>query len=81
MPFPLLPTVLGISFGLVWAFIGAMILRDGQIAARRERDADGQILRLIPPRRPDLPPARPSAAFLKRRRRRLVRQAPIRAAS
>jgi hypothetical protein len=77
MPFPLLPTALGLSFALVWMFIGAMILRDSQMAARRERDADSQILPL-PPRQAARPPARPSAAFLKRRRRRIVR---VRAAS
>jgi hypothetical protein len=80
MPFPLLPTVLGISFALIWAFIGAMILRDSQMAARRERDSGSQILPLLP-RKPDLPPARPSAAFLKRRRRRVARHLPVRAAS
>ena len=80
MPFPLLPTVLGISFALVWMFIGAIILRDSQMAARRERDADSQILPL-PARKPDRPPARPSAAFVKRRRRRLMGRMPVRAAS
>jgi hypothetical protein len=39
MPFPLIPTVLGMCFLLVWAFIGGMILRHGQIAARRERES------------------------------------------
>jgi len=40
MPFALIPTVLGVCFFLVWAFIGGMILRDGQLAANRERDLD-----------------------------------------
>jgi hypothetical protein len=38
MPFSLIPTVLGVSFALVWLFIGGMILRDGQFAVRRERE-------------------------------------------
>jgi hypothetical protein len=38
MPFPFIPTALGISFFLMWALIGGMILRDGQLAARRERE-------------------------------------------
>ena len=46
MPFPLIPTVLGMCFLLVWAFIAGMILRQGQIAARRERELDGHILPL-----------------------------------
>jgi len=41
MPFSLIPTVLGVSFALVWLFIGAMILRDGQFAVRRERELRG----------------------------------------
>jgi len=39
MPFPMIPTVLGMCFLLVWALIGGMILRHGQIAARRERES------------------------------------------
>ena len=38
MPFSLIPTVLGVSFALVWLFIGGMILRDGQFAVRRDRE-------------------------------------------
>jgi hypothetical protein len=43
MPFPLIPTALGITFFLIWLFIGGMILRDGQLAAQRERELDGSI--------------------------------------
>jgi hypothetical protein len=43
MPLALIQTVLGISFALVWVFIGTMILRDGQFAIRRERDSGGPI--------------------------------------
>jgi hypothetical protein len=46
MPFPLIPTALGLCFLLVWAFIGGMIYRDGQIAARRDREWEGNILRM-----------------------------------
>src|SRR5262245_61581766 len=40
MPFSFIPTVLGACFALVWIFIGAMIVRDGQFAARRDRETD-----------------------------------------
>lgn len=79
MPFPVLPTALGLCFALVWAFIGAMIMRDSQLAARRDRDSDDLILPLTPPR-PKLPPARSSAAIV-RRRRRQSRRRQIRIAS
>ena len=46
MPFPLIPTALGICFFLIWAFIGGMIFRDSHLAAQRERDFDGQLLQL-----------------------------------
>jgi hypothetical protein len=37
MPFPLIPTALGVCFFLIWALIGGMIFRDGQLAIRQER--------------------------------------------
>jgi hypothetical protein len=40
MPFPLIPTVLGVCFFLVWALIGGMIFRDGQLAIRLERELE-----------------------------------------
>jgi hypothetical protein len=40
MPLSLIQVVLGMSFALVWVFIGTMILRDGQFAVRGEHDAD-----------------------------------------
>jgi hypothetical protein len=48
MPFPLIPTALGLCFLLVWAFIAGMILRDGQIAVRREREQDVTVLHRVP---------------------------------
>jgi hypothetical protein len=39
MPFALIPTALGVCFFLIWAFIGGMVLRDGQLAADGEQDA------------------------------------------
>ena len=48
MPFPLIPTALGVCFLLMWAFIGGMIFRDSQIAARYDRETDGNILPLTP---------------------------------
>jgi hypothetical protein len=46
MPFALIPTALGVCFFLVWAFIGGMILRDGQLAAQQDLDSDVGIVRL-----------------------------------
>jgi hypothetical protein len=46
MPFPLIPTSLAIGFLLVWAFIVGMLLRDGQLASRRERSPDTDVLPL-----------------------------------
>jgi hypothetical protein len=40
MPLSLIQVVLGMSFALVWVFIGTMILRDGQFAVRGEHEAD-----------------------------------------
>ena len=51
MPFPLIPTALGVCFFLVWAFIGGMIFRDSQLTTRRERDGDIMILPLASTRR------------------------------
>lgn len=46
MPFLLIPFTLAASFLLVWAFIGAMILRDAQLATRCEREFEGGVLPL-----------------------------------
>jgi hypothetical protein len=50
MPFPLIPSALGLCFLLVWAFIAGMIFRDEQIAARRDRELDAAILPRVPTR-------------------------------
>jgi hypothetical protein len=50
MPFPLIPTALAVGFLLMWVLIGGMLFRDGQLAARRERESHLHILPL-PPRR------------------------------
>lgn len=44
MPFPLIPTALAVGFLLMWALIGGMLFRDGQLAARRERESQLHIL-------------------------------------
>ena len=49
MPFALIPTALGVCFVLIWAFIGGMILRDGQLATHREHDSDVSRLPLMGP--------------------------------
>ena len=43
MPYPFLPAALGASFLLLWAFIGGMILRDGQIEVRRRRESEAPL--------------------------------------
>jgi hypothetical protein len=50
MPFPLIPTALGVGFLLVWVLIAGMIFRDGQLAARRDRESPSSILPLAPNR-------------------------------
>ena len=40
MPFSMISALLGSCFALVWIFIGAMIVQDGQIALRRDRESD-----------------------------------------
>ena len=50
MPFPLIPTALSIGFLLVWALIGGMLFRDGQLAARSDRESELTILPLTPDR-------------------------------
>ena len=48
MPFALIPTVLGVCFFLVWAFIGGMVLRDGQLAANQEREIEDDLRPIAP---------------------------------
>lgn len=40
MPFFLIPTALGVSFFLIWAFIGGMIFRESQLAVQRDQDSE-----------------------------------------
>jgi hypothetical protein len=56
MPFALIPTALGVCFFLVWAFIGGMVLRDGQLAANRQRESGEDEVH------PSAPPPRRRAA-------------------
>jgi hypothetical protein len=44
MPFPFIPGALGVCFLLIWLFIGAMILRDGQLNVQADRDLEDSIL-------------------------------------
>ena len=50
MPFPLIPTALAVGFLLMWVLIGALLFRDGQLAARRERESLSHTLPLPPNR-------------------------------
>jgi hypothetical protein len=38
MPFSLISTVLGVCFALVWLYVGVMMVRLGQMAARQDKD-------------------------------------------
>jgi hypothetical protein len=40
MSLTLIQIVLGASFALIWVFIGAMILRDGKLAIRDEKESE-----------------------------------------
>jgi hypothetical protein len=60
MPLTLIQTVLGVAFALIWIFIGAMILRDGQFAVRREREESSANMAAMPRR---LSPPRPHGQF------------------
>jgi hypothetical protein len=46
MPFPFIPTALAVGFLLMWALIGGLLFRDGQLAARRERERELEIFPL-----------------------------------
>ncbi len=53
MPLSIVQIVLGISFVLIWVFIGTMVLRDGTFAIRDEgesRDLNSGGQRTSPPR-------------------------------
>lgn len=75
MPFAFIPTALGVCFCLVWAFIGGMVFRDGQLTAQHECDSEVGILPMPAQRTV----RRPSAAAL--RANRSDTEAQIRAAS
>ncbi|HEX4413658.1 MAG TPA: hypothetical protein VH107_08515 [Lacipirellulaceae bacterium] len=55
MPFFLIPSALGLSFFLIWVFIGGMIFRDSQLTARLETDADMPLLPRVVSRHPSRP--------------------------
>jgi hypothetical protein len=40
MPFPLIPTALGLCFVLMWAFVAGIIIRDSQISLERDKGRD-----------------------------------------
>jgi hypothetical protein len=46
MPFPLIPSTLAIGFLLVWVLIVGMLLRDGQLASRHERESRPELFPL-----------------------------------
>jgi hypothetical protein len=73
MPYPLIPTALGVCFLLVWVLIAGMIVRDGRQAARRESNWDENVLPLAH--------HRGSAPHFARSKRRLRRKPNVRAAS
>ncbi len=38
MPHTMIPPILGTCFAFVWMFIAAMVVREGQLAVRRDRE-------------------------------------------
>jgi len=70
----MIPSALGVCFFLIWLFIGGMIFRDCQIAARRERESDGNILPLAPRRVVRIAPG-PNWGMKAGRRNRVARVA------
>lgn len=68
MPFFLIPTALGVSFFLIWAFIGGMVFRDSQLAAQREMDTSTAVFSL--PRMTNVV-RRPKMQQLQHKRRRV----------
>ena len=54
MPFPFIPTALGLCFLAVWVFIGGMILRQGRLAFRQEREAELHLLPAVQKRQKPL---------------------------
>jgi hypothetical protein len=36
MPFPFIPSALGLCFLLMWALVAGIIIRDGQLAIQRD---------------------------------------------
>ncbi len=58
MPFPFIPTALGLSFVAVWVFIGGMILRQGQLAFRQERETELHYPAALPKKRAQSAPQR-----------------------
>jgi hypothetical protein len=44
MPFPFIPTALGLCFVAVWVIIGGMILRQGRLAFRQELETELQVV-------------------------------------
>jgi hypothetical protein len=75
MPFPLIPTVLALCFLLMWALIAGMIFRDGQLAVRRDRDWEGEVISITHKR------AAPAPRFSATRKRRRPIERAVRAAS
>jgi hypothetical protein len=75
MPFPLIPTALAVGFLVMWVLIATMLLRDGQLAARRERESQSHIVPLKPSR------TTAARAASSQQARRAYRKSRIRAAS
>jgi len=46
MPFSFIPAALGVAFFLLWAFIGAMLLRNGHLAAKQEQQLEAFVFPL-----------------------------------
>ena len=59
MPFPIIQTVLGAGFAFIWILIAVIVIRDGQLAVRRDRETDDSGTSAVRPQIQKLPPRLP----------------------
>jgi hypothetical protein len=72
MPFFLIPTALGVSFFLIWAFIGGMVFRESQLAVQRDLDSGAGLPPRYLPREARAPVRPPMGKRVRRKRPQLV---------
>lgn len=72
MPFFLIPSALGVSFFLIWAFIGGMMFRESQLAVQRDLETEANLPPHYLPRDSRAPVRPPKGKQLRRTRPQLV---------